>query len=105
MEMGRPEERARGGEKEVQLGLNSRKRGAAEQGNDYEEIVDELAEEEEYADDAGVDVSLVSPATKALPPGAPHVSENSDTPAADDTSDSTDTNQSGAGARRLAAVS
>jgi capsid protein len=57
-------------EKEVQLGLNSRKRGAAEQGNDYEEIVDERAEEEAYADDAGVDVSLVSPATKALPPGA-----------------------------------
>jgi len=41
----------------IDLGLDSRSRLAAEQGRDYEETVDELAEEQEYAEAAGVDVS------------------------------------------------
>lgn len=39
---------------EVALGINSRQRIAAEQGRDYEDIVDELAEEQKYAEEAGV---------------------------------------------------
>lgn len=42
---------------EIDLGLNSRQRLAAERGADFEEIVDELAYEIDYSTDAGVDVS------------------------------------------------
>lgn len=41
----------------IDLGLDSRTRIAAEQGRDYEDTVDELGEEQEYAENAGVDVS------------------------------------------------
>jgi len=44
-------------ENEVKLGVNSRQRVAAEKGRDYRRIVDEIAEEETYAEEKGVDVS------------------------------------------------
>ena len=50
---------------EIKLGVNSRQRVAAERGRDYEEIVDELAEEQRYAQEAGVYVGGKSqPATR-----------------------------------------
>lgn len=42
---------------QLSVGITSRQRLAAELGHDYEEIVDELAEEEAYAKALGVDVS------------------------------------------------
>lgn len=42
---------------EIDIGINSRTRLNAERGYDYEDVVDELADEEAYAEDAGVDVS------------------------------------------------
>lgn len=42
---------------ELDLGLNSRTRLHAERGTDYEDVVDELAEEQDYAEEADVDVS------------------------------------------------
>lgn len=41
----------------IALGLDSRQRLAAEQGRDFEEIVDEIQHEIEYAEDMGVDIS------------------------------------------------
>jgi lambda family phage portal protein len=38
-------------------GLTSRQRATAERGDDFEEVIDEIAHEEEYARTAGVDVS------------------------------------------------
>lgn len=42
---------------ELDLGLNSRTNLGGEQGRDFEETVDQLASEQEYAEAAGVDVS------------------------------------------------
>ncbi len=42
---------------EIQLGLNSRQRLCAERGVDFEDVIDELANEQEYADEADVDIS------------------------------------------------
>jgi lambda family phage portal protein len=53
---------------EVSMGLNSRQRLAAEQGRDFEEIIDEIAYEEEFAEDAGVDISGVTQAPAAPAP-------------------------------------
>lgn len=44
-------------EGELHLGINSRTRICAERGRDYEEVIDDLAREAEYAARAGVDVS------------------------------------------------
>lgn len=41
----------------IALGVDSRQHGAAEQGRDFEEVVDEIREELEYAAEQGVDVS------------------------------------------------
>lgn len=41
----------------IALGVNSRSRVAGDQGLDYEQVVDEIADEEAYAEAAGVDVS------------------------------------------------
>lgn len=41
----------------IELGLDSRQRLAAEGGRDFEETVDEIAHEQEYAEEIGVDVS------------------------------------------------
>ncbi len=41
----------------VSLGVDSRSNGAAQQGHDFEAVVDELADEQEYADERDVDVS------------------------------------------------
>jgi lambda family phage portal protein len=44
-------------EKEINLGINSRTRASSERGRDYEDVIDEIAEEQRYAADEGVDVS------------------------------------------------
>jgi lambda family phage portal protein len=44
-------------EKEIMLGINSRQRACGERGVDFEDVVDELEYEQEYADEASVDVS------------------------------------------------
>jgi lambda family phage portal protein len=49
----------------IALGLDSRQHLAAEQGRDFEEIVDEIAAELEYADAVGVDVSGAGAAPSA----------------------------------------
>ena len=54
---------------EVKLGVNSRQRIAAEMGRDYEAIVDEIREEEDYAEGEGVDVSVRD--AQAAPPRGP----------------------------------
>jgi len=41
----------------IDLGVDSRQHANAEQGRDYEDVVDELQYEQEYADEADVDVS------------------------------------------------
>jgi lambda family phage portal protein len=51
----------------IALGLDSRQHLAAEQGRDFEEIVDEIAAEMEYADAVGVDVSGAPPAASPAP--------------------------------------
>lgn len=89
---------------EIQLGVTSRQRIAAEQGNDYEEVIDEIEYEVEYADDHDVDVripSMVAP--KALPAGPTDQADQKDKGTGSDETDSTDTDTA-AGARRLAAV-
>jgi hypothetical protein len=41
----------------VDLGVDSRQHANAEQGRDFEDVVEELAYEQEFADETGVDVS------------------------------------------------
>lgn len=55
------------------LGLESRTRLAAEQGDDFEEIIDELAAEQDYADTEGIDISgtLGTPAAMPADPTDP----------------------------------
>jgi hypothetical protein len=43
----------------LRLGLTSRQRLCAEQGVDFEEIVEELAHEKDVAEEAGIDISGV----------------------------------------------
>jgi lambda family phage portal protein len=52
-----PFKEAQAQEKRIQLGLDSRKRIAADEGNDLWEIWDDLAEEQEYAEEKDLDVS------------------------------------------------
>lgn len=66
-------------------GIKSRQGATSEFGDDYEDIVDELAYEEEYADEQGVDVSGEKPtgAMKAQPapePSTPDDAEDASTP-------------------------
>lgn len=44
-------------ESEIKLGINSRQRACAERGVDYEDVIDELQYEQEYAAGAGVNVN------------------------------------------------
>jgi lambda family phage portal protein len=46
-------------EKEISLGINSRQRLTADRGLDYETVIDETAEDEKYAEEQGVDVTVV----------------------------------------------
>jgi lambda family phage portal protein len=64
----------------ISLGLESRTRLAAEQGDDFEELIDELSQESDYAKAAGVDISgeqvrarpqADTPAASPKPEGAP----------------------------------
>lgn len=57
---------------EISLGLNSRQRLAGESGRDFEEVVEELAYEEDFAQQEGVDVSgVTSNSTSLKPQNAP----------------------------------
>jgi lambda family phage portal protein len=74
----------------MDLGVDSRQHAAAEIGRDYEDVVDELAYEEEYAEEAGIDVSgnqvaginplRVSPEGQADDAGQPHESGDTTEP-------------------------
>lgn len=71
-------------EAEINLGINSRQRACAERGVDYEDVIDELQYEQEYADEQGVDVS--GSAAPAPQPGrqeepAPEKEKDENTPA------------------------
>jgi lambda family phage portal protein len=95
-------------ERELKLGVNSRQRIAAEQGRDYEEVVDELQYEEEYADEAGVDVSGSTPtSTPSTNDGSAGGSEDTGgSVPTNDTTDETDARapRRAARQRRIAAV-
>lgn len=54
-------------ERRIHLGAGSRTRLLAETGEDYEEIVDELREEQEYADAEGVPIAGVDAAVPTTP--------------------------------------
>src|SRR5690606_37394344 len=54
-------------EAEIALGVNSRTRACADRGSDYEEVIDELAEEAKYAKRAGVSIEGAA-ATKSPAP-------------------------------------
>lgn len=71
-------------ERKIKLGLDTRTAAAADEGRDYEEIVDELHDEQEYADQEGVDVDGVDPrASVASDPAETTAPQNStDAPAA-----------------------
>lgn len=95
-------------EKEIKLGINSRTRAAADQGRDFEEIIDEQEQELEYADEHGVDVSVPVKGETPLPAAQPAGPASADdAPNKDDPSQSDDHSDTGsnAGARRLTAVS
>jgi lambda family phage portal protein len=68
-------------ERRIKLGLDSRTALAAEQGRDFEDLVDELHDEAEYAAAEGVDVDGVDPRASVVP-GA------TDAPAPADAADS-----------------
>lgn len=53
---------------EISLGLNSRQRLTAESGRDFEEVVEELAYEEDFALEEGVDISGVNSNSMNLKP-------------------------------------
>jgi hypothetical protein len=55
----------------IDLGLTTRAKLAAEAGSDFEENVDQLAEEQDYADQAEVDVSGNQSKTSAPPQAEP----------------------------------
>jgi len=58
-------------EREVALGLNSRQRGASDRGNDFETIIDETADDLDYAEKAKVDVTGLGKKAPAPTPGPP----------------------------------
>jgi lambda family phage portal protein len=62
-------------EREVRLGINSRQRGAAERGLDFETLIDETADDLDYAGQAGVDVAGMGNKSQPVPaptvPGTP----------------------------------
>lgn len=70
------------GNLEVALGVNSRQRICAETGRDYEEILDELAEEQKLAKAAGVDITPIVRTTVggAGPGGEPDTTKGAAVP-------------------------
>jgi capsid protein len=54
-----PKEDVETAERMLRLGLTSRQRLCAEQGVDFEEIIEELAHEKDVAEEAGIDISGV----------------------------------------------
>lgn len=90
---------------EIDLGLNSRTHLAAEQGRDFEETVDELADEQDYAAEQDVDVSGnqisgVNP-TSVSPEGNADETNQDGSGAGDGAPGSGDSNSSNAAAPRL----
>lgn len=71
-----PENDLKAAEREVKLGLNSRQRLAADRGHDYETIIDESAEDQDYARSAGVFVGGVESPPPARRPSASSPSSN-----------------------------
>ena len=64
-------------EAEVKLGINTRQRAAAERGADFEVLVDESAEDMQYARDRGVYVGgMKGPPAKKAPPADPPANAN-----------------------------
>lgn len=89
-----PAKDATANERKLKLGLTSRTRLAAEEGLDYEEIVDELRAEQEYADAENVDVDGIDArasdaAAMAAAPRPSGASGGADAPAPDDAEAST----------------
>jgi lambda family phage portal protein len=82
-------------EKELELGLNSRTRQAAEQGRDFEEICEELKEENELMADHGLTLGPVVGGPSRLNPSDP---------ATDDEVPAQNGNGNGNGANRLRAA-
>ncbi len=66
-----PAKDVEGARGEIQLGLNSRTRAASDRGHDYETIVEEREEEEQFADEHNVDVGLQTAAQSSQDDGAP----------------------------------
>jgi len=58
-------------EREIALGINSRQRGASDRGLDYETIIDETADDLDYAQKATVDVSGLGKKVQAPGPVGP----------------------------------
>lgn len=54
----------------IKIGVNSRTEIASDQGRDYESVVDELRDEQEYAEAEGVDVSVRKEASTPVPGGS-----------------------------------
>lgn len=87
----------------IALGLDSRQRLAAEQGRDFEEIVEEIAHELEFADAMGVDVSGEAPTPASGPGRANEPPAKPDAPAIVDDTQNEDTSAT-AGARSASRV-
>jgi lambda family phage portal protein len=67
-----------GKEKELQLGITTRTRLCAEQGIDFEQLVDERKREDELLRAAGINLGAPSPAAPAAPAAAPNPSDAED---------------------------
>lgn len=67
----------------IDLGVDSRQHANAEQGRDYEDVVDELKDEQDYAEAAGVDVSGNQIAGVSPVRVSPDGEEDETTPAGD----------------------
>jgi capsid protein len=89
----------------IKLGLDTRHRLAAEAGLDLEENIDQLAEENDYAEAAGVDISGSNPPAGA-PAETPDVRDarqsKETTPPEDVADDATDTSALTLPRRRIA---
>ena len=64
-----PEADLRAAETEIRLGLKSRTTICTERGQDFREVLQELAEEQKLADELGVDISVAAPAAAPRPRG------------------------------------
>jgi len=82
-----PEKDTNAGIMGIQAGLTSRRRLLAEQGLDFEKVLEELADEQDMAEDYGVDISGPTPTA----PAASDSTSEDETGAGDDAEDTTET--------------